>query len=137
MAPFSNSVALGPLSLEAHKPLKDNFSYVCLTISSPSVYEAGGCSKTSLSGLGPGQLNQKYCDLGVCPLSPGKDKDAVSSLLLPMCFEVFSLPTEKHVKPTMATKSIISASVSLPEVQMSANLNTQTFLEPMHLVEVS
>ena len=70
MAPFSNSVALGPLSLEARKPLKDNFSYVCLTISSPSVYdyEAGGCSKTSLSGLGPGQLNQKYCDLGVCPL---------------------------------------------------------------------
>ena len=41
------------------------------------------------------------------------------------------------MKPTMATKSIISTSVSLPEVQMSANLNSQTFLEPMHLVEVS
>ena len=26
MAHFSNSVGLGPLSLEAHKPLKDNFS---------------------------------------------------------------------------------------------------------------
>nr|POF27527.1 hypothetical protein CFP56_19815 [Quercus suber] len=37
----------------------------------------------------------------------------------------------------MATKSIISASVSLPEVQMSANLNAQNFLESMHLVEVS
>ena len=73
----------------------------------------------------------------MCPLSPGKDKNATSSLLLPVCFEVFSLPTEKHAKPTMATKSIISVLVSLPDVQMSANLNTHTFLEPMHLVEVS
>nr|POE95078.1 hypothetical protein CFP56_15140 [Quercus suber] len=130
-APISNSMGLGPSSLKAHKPLIGNNSYVGPKISSPSVFEAGDCSKKSHPGLGPSQ-----CDLAVCPLSPGKEKVVVPSAMLLTCSEDSSLPPEVHVKPTMDTESIISELSLLPEEQMSVK-NTHTFPEPMHVADVS
>ncbi|KAK7831747.1 zinc finger ccch domain-containing protein 1 [Quercus suber] len=124
-------MGLGPSSLKAHKPLIGNNSYVGPKISSPSVFEAGDCSKKSHPGLGPSQ-----CDLAVCPLSPGKEKVVVPSAMLLTCSEDSSLPPEVHVKPTMDTESIISELSLLPEEQMSVK-NTHTFPEPMHVADVS
>ena len=132
-APISNNVGLGPSSLKAHKLLLGNDSYVGPEILSPRVFEAGDCSNTNHHRLGPSQLN---CDLAMCPSSPGKEKDVLPSAMIPVCSEDSSLPTGVHVKPTMDTV-IISASALLPEVPMSVNQNIHTFLEPMHVADVS
>lgn len=62
IAPYSNSVGMGPTSLEAHNPLMGSNSYVGPKFYCPSVSKAGDCSKTSHFGLGPGQINPKYGD---------------------------------------------------------------------------
>ena len=126
-------MGLGPSSLKAHKPLIGNDSYVGPEMSSPRVFEAGDCSKTSHPRLGPSQLN---CDLAVFPSSPSKEKDVVPFAMIPMCSKDSSLPPGVHVKSTMDT-AIISASALLLEVQMSVNQNIHTFPEPMHVADVS